>query len=214
MAPLGPQNLRHVVVAVARRLDELQIDYAIMGGAAVCLLAPNPIRMTEDVDLVIHVDQRRITADRLTSQLLNAYPSEFGPVSQFGHIIPAYKLNGTLVELEIFDPQSWPQRPQYNFQYASRRSIMVDRYTVKVFSPEWIFREKVLSQFQRQGGYKERVDLQDALDMLALATPGKPELNFDNDPALAEALSAFLRKLPAEAQRLRQKVHCRAVLGR
>jgi hypothetical protein len=171
--------------------------------------------MTEDVlDLVIHVDQRMITADGLTSQLLNAYPSEFGPVSQFGHIIPAYKLNGSLVELEVFDPQSWPQRPQYNFQYASRRSIMVDGYTVKVFSPEWIFRETILSQYQRQGGYKERVDLQDAVEMLALATPGKPELNFDSDPALAEALSAFLRKVPNQAPRLRQKVHCRAVFGR
>jgi hypothetical protein len=195
-------------------LDELQIDYAIMGGGAVCLLAPNPARMTEDVDLVIHVDQRRITADRLTSQLLNAYPSEFGPVSQFGHIIPAYKLNGNLVELEVFDPQSWPQRPQYNFQYASRRSITVDRYPVKVFSPEWIFREKILSQYQRQGGYKEQIDLQDAVEMLVLATPGKPELNFDSDPALAEALSAFLRKVPNAAQSLRQKVRCRAVFGR
>lgn len=214
MTPLGPENLRRVVVAVARRLDELQIDYAIMGGAAVCLLAPNPTRMTEDVDLVIHVDQRMITADRLTSQLLNAYPSEFGPVSQFGHIIPAYKLDGTLVELEVFDPQSWPQRPQYNFQYATRRSIIVDRYTVKVFSPEWIFREKILSHYQRQGSYKERVDRQDAVEMLALATPGKPELNFDSDPVLAEALSAFLRKVPNQEQRLRQKVHCRAVFGR
>ena len=92
MTLLGPENLRHVVAAIARRLDEMRIDYAIMGGAAVCLLAPNPSRMTEDVDLVIHVDQRMITADRLTTQLLNLYPSEFGPVTQFGHTIPAATL--------------------------------------------------------------------------------------------------------------------------
>lgn len=191
----------------------MQIDYAIMGGAAVCLIAPDPARMTEDVDLVIHVDQRGITADDLTSLLLRLYPSEFGPVSQFGHIVPAYRLNGALIELEIFDQQSWPQRPQYNIQIASRWSLSVNGYTVKTFSPEWILREKILSQYQRQGGSKENVDILDAIQIISVATAGKPEMDFDSDPSLSQALLSFIRKRPDQERYLRQKVRCTAVFG-
>lgn len=214
MAPLPNNQLEYVVAAIARRLDEMQIDYAVMGGAAVCLLAPDPTRMTEDVDLVIHVDQRRITADDLTAQLLRLYPREFSSVSQFGHIIPAYKLNGVLVELKVFDQQSWPQRPQYNIRNASRSSVIINGYTVKTFSPEWILREKILSQHQRQGGPKEQIDIRDAVKMLLLATAGKPEMNFDSDPSMGDALLAFIRKRPDQERALRRKVRCVAVFGR
>ncbi|KAF9249456.1 hypothetical protein LCP9604111_4612 [Penicillium roqueforti] len=120
---LLPQS-ETVVSRIAQCLDLLQIDYALMGGAAVCFMAPHPSRRTEDVDLVIHVDQRYITADLLTQRLLNAFPADFGPVNQFGHVIPAFRLrspSGTiqLIELEVFDHASWPQRPQYNIQTAS-----------------------------------------------------------------------------------------------
>lgn len=104
------------------------------------------------MDLVIHVDQRQITADRLTTQLLTSLPSDFGSVSQFGHIIPAYRLRlpggkEQLVELEVLDYQSWPHRPQYDLRTASRRTLTVNGYPVKTFSPEWILREKILSQY-------------------------------------------------------------------
>jgi len=45
-----------------------------MGGVAVYLLANDPIRIMEDVDLVFRVDHRSITADLLTSQLVNTFP--------------------------------------------------------------------------------------------------------------------------------------------
>ncbi|OQD68889.1 hypothetical protein PENPOL_c002G01781 [Penicillium polonicum] len=92
MPALLPPQLELAVSTVAQCLDSLQVDYAFMGGAAACLTAPDPSRRTEDVDLVIHVDQRSITADLLTQRLLNSFPSDFGPVSQFGHVIPAYRL--------------------------------------------------------------------------------------------------------------------------
>jgi hypothetical protein len=85
MAPLRNEELEYVVAAIARRIDELRIDYAIMGDAAVCLLAPDTMRMTEDVDLVIHLDQRRITADDLTAQLLRLYSGEFGSYLNLPH---------------------------------------------------------------------------------------------------------------------------------
>ncbi|KAF5861179.1 hypothetical protein ETB97_000553 [Aspergillus alliaceus] len=216
MPNLSRAQLNSVVSTLAQRLDSLNIDYAIMGGAAVCLLANDPARMTEDVDLVVHVDHRRITADLLTSQLLKSFPSDFAPITQYGHTLPAYKLNSPgggiqLVQLEVFDYQSWPQRPQYNIPVATRRTITVNGHPVKVFSPEWIFREKVLSQHQRQGSAKEATDIRDLSSMIPLLTSGKPELDFDRDQSLKNALLNLLQKRPALGARLKQKVKCTAV---
>lgn len=81
MAPLADLELKRVIADVAQTLDELQVDYALMGGAAFCLIVQDPTRMTEDVDLVIHVDHRKITADRLTTELLLKYPSKFTAIT-------------------------------------------------------------------------------------------------------------------------------------
>ncbi|KAJ5193236.1 Protein of unknown function DUF1814 [Penicillium cf. viridicatum] len=194
-ALLQPQ-LELAVVTVAQRLDSLQVDYAFMGGAAACITAPDPSRRTEDVDLVIHVDQRSITADLLTQTLLNSFPSDFGSVSQFGHIIPAYQLRlpgGAirLVEVEIFDYGSWPNRPQYNLQTASRVTKAINGYPVKIFSPEWLTREKILSQHQRQG-FKHATDIRDVSRLMRYCTPQTPELNFDQALELQHDLFRLL----------------------
>ncbi|EEP82174.1 hypothetical protein UREG_07039 [Uncinocarpus reesii 1704] len=216
MVMLDQPHLRTVVSALAQKLDSLGIDYALMGGAAVCLLAPNPNRKTEDVDLVIHVDQRMITADQLTQRLLEGFPNDFGPVSQFGHTIPAFKLQlpgGVvhLVELEVFDYQSWPQRPQYNIPTASRTTINIDGQAVKVFGPEWLLREKILSQYQRQGSAKERVDVRDISNLIPLAVSGKPELDFNQNEDLQTALAHLVRNRPALVEALKAKIKCTTV---
>lgn len=213
MPTLTDQQLRIVVVELSQTLDALQTDYALMGGAAVCLTVNNPNRMTEDVDLVIHVDQRMITADRLTTELLTKYPSKFAPVHLFGHTIPGYRLllpGGIIrvVVLEIFDFYSWPQRPQYNLQTASRRTWNINGYPVKMFSPEWILREKILSQYERQGSAKQATDIFDLMSIMPFAIPGKPEMNFENDQQLRNALSYLLQKHPELTTRLKEKINC------
>lgn len=217
MAPLSHEDLRTVVSALAQKLDSLNIDYAIMGGAATCLLSPDPSRRTEDVDLVIHVDHRMITADRLTAQLFTSFPTDFERVSQFGHTIPAYKLRrpgvaARLVELEVFDHKTWPQRPQYNIQVATRRTLNINGRGVKLFSPEWILREKILSQYQRQGSAKEATDIRDIINMIPLAVPGRPELDFNQNQELQTALANLLQKRPALAQTLKAKIKCSTIL--
>lgn len=206
-----------VASALAQKLDRLQIDYAIMGGAAVYLLVRDSTRKTEDVDLVIHVDDRQITADRLTTELLTSFPSDFGPISQFGHIIPAYRLRlpggeEKLVQLEVFDSQSWPQRPQYNLRTASRRTLTINGYPVKIFSPEWILREKVLSQHQRKGA-KAASDVRDVESLIPLAVPGTSELDFSEDEKLRAALADLLTNWPMLRQTLQQKIKCPEIFG-
>lgn len=96
-----------------------------------------------------------------------------------------------LVELEVFDYQSWPQRPQYNLQAASRKTLTVNRYPVKTFSPEWILREKILSQYQRQGP-KAQADIHDVERLIIFAAPGMPELDFSHIEELKAALADLL----------------------
>jgi len=47
-----------------------------------------------------------ITADDLATRLITSFPAEFAPVTQFGHTIPVYNLNGQLVDLEVFNHHS------------------------------------------------------------------------------------------------------------
>lgn len=84
---------------------------------------------------------------------------------------------------------------------------------MKTFSPEWILREKILSQHEREGTLKEATDIRDVANMLWLVIPGKPELNFDHDQKLKDALGRLLQKRPALEPRLRQKIECTAVFG-
>ncbi|KAI9823650.1 MAG: hypothetical protein M1826_007668 [Phylliscum demangeonii] len=198
---LSAVELNVVVAGTAAILDSLGADYAIMGGAAVCLLAPDPGRQTFDVDFVLRVDERRISAEALAQTLLTSYSHVFAPVHQpYGMSIPAYKLEtaeGTkLVELEIFDPECWPQRPQYDLQTASRLTKIVNGVSVKFFSPAWLFREKIVTHYERQGSAKARADLQDLLGLMPLVAAGQPELNFDGSSDLHDALASLLETRP------------------
>ncbi|KAJ5177802.1 uncharacterized protein N7500_000501 [Penicillium coprophilum] len=183
-----------------------------MGGAAVCLLTRNPTRRTQDIDLVIHVDQRQITANQLSPPLLTTFPSDFSPVNQFGHITPAYRFHvpggeEQLVQLEIFDYQSWSHRPQYDLRTASRCTLTVNGYPVKVFSPEWVLREKILSQHQRTG-IKALSDYGDVSSLIIFSATGKPELDFTYNEELRAALADLLKKRPELQQALKRKIKC------
>jgi hypothetical protein len=118
-----------------------------------------------------------------------------------------------LVQLEIFDCQSWPERPQYNLHTASRRSLNIDGQAVKTFSPEWILREKILTQYHRQSSGKEMIDIRDLLNMLLIVMPGKPELNFNGVQELEKVLVNLWQKRPDLAQRLKERIDCVAVFG-
>jgi hypothetical protein len=72
-------------------------------------------------------------------------------------------------------------------------------------------REKILSQYQRQGSMKEETDIQDITNLIELATFGKPELDFNNSQDLQAALANLVEKRPALAQALKEKIKCTVV---
>lgn len=115
------------------------------------------------------------------------------------------------MELEVFDYQSWPQRPQQNIQTATRKTLNINGRAVKFFGAEWILREKILSQYQRQGSPKEGTDIWDITNMIPLAVPGRPELDFNQSQELQTALANLVQKRPALVQSLKAKVKYTAV---
>ena len=215
MSTLSNEELRIAVRAVASTLDDLEIEHAFMGGAAVSLLLNAPERTTEDLDLVIHVDSRGITADQLTGHLLQS--NQFAPIDQYGHTVPAYRLqSGTstrLVEVEVFDYGSWLPRPQYDLQRASRTTINVNGQRVKLCSTGRMLREKILAAYQRQSGRKEETDINDVTGLLSRAKPRKPELDFHSDTELQAVLPSLLEKGPDLRQELSEVIKCRRVLN-
>ncbi|OAX84721.1 hypothetical protein ACJ72_00918 [Emergomyces africanus] len=52
------------------------------------------------------------------------------------------------------------------------------------------------TQYECQGSVKEMMDIQNLMNMISFAVPGKPELNFSNDQKLKSALFNLLQKHP------------------
>jgi hypothetical protein len=121
-----------------------------------------------------------------------------------------------LVDLEVFDQQSWPQRPQYDLQTTTVMTMLVNERQAKIFNPAWLLREKILAQHERQGSAKEQTDIMDLRSLVIFVFWGQPELNFDNGPLkndLENALISLLQKRPDLRQPLRRKIKCTAVFG-
>ncbi|KAL4789553.1 hypothetical protein BDV19DRAFT_383005 [Aspergillus venezuelensis] len=71
-------------------------------------------------------------------------------IGQFGHTIPAYKLRHPGVPPQLV-----------GLEVATRQTLNINGQAIKVFGPEWILRELILAQYQRQGSGKEATDIRD-----------------------------------------------------
>lgn len=82
------------------------------------------------------------------------------------------------------------------------RTLIINGYLVKTFSPEWILHEKILSQYQRQGP-KAQTDIHDVECLIIFAVPGMQELEFGHIEELKAALTDLLKKWPGMQQALK-----------
>lgn len=89
---------------------------------------------------------------------------------------------------------------------------MVKGSNSSMFGPEWILREKILSQYQRQGSAKEASDIRDIISIIPLAVSGRPELHFNQNQELQTALANILQKRLALARTLKAKIKCSTIL--
>ncbi|KAI9875800.1 MAG: hypothetical protein M1830_007991 [Pleopsidium flavum] len=217
---LSQQELRTAVAIVASALDGFDAKFGICGGAGVSLITEHyhiRPRQTADIDLIIQPDKNRdISAEKVSKKLIKAYPQQFATVSQYGVSTPAVRLqrNGQeiLVEVEIFDVEAWPNRPQYNLNNPqnARITLNVSGKPVYVLSPAWLLREKILAQKQREGSKKEETDIADIETLVQIA--GDKDLVIEGED-LVEALKELLQKRPDLKADLERVIKCPELLG-
>ncbi|KAH8657795.1 hypothetical protein BX600DRAFT_514345 [Xylariales sp. PMI_506] len=181
---LTPEELMTVAQTISELLRD-NVKFAVIGGAACSLLRVvngSDYRATKDFDLVI-APTKSFNAEILSNWLVKKHPGRVRSVANFGVITPAIPIYREqveyLVEVEIFDIEAWPNRQQYNLEdttsnpittvplpQASSKSTRVA--TIPVMHPTWLLREKILSQYERQGSLKERSDISDIQALLGI----------------------------------------------
>ncbi|WEW61445.1 hypothetical protein PRK78_006935 [Emydomyces testavorans] len=206
-------ELSLAATTLARALTACHAEYAIIGGAGVALHAQRfnlTAHPTADIDAIIQPNPARgINADSISRTLRTEFPDQFTSVSQYGVSLPAILLQRgdqpLVVEIELFDVETWPGRPQYDLSRASnaRRAVQVGGQTVHVMSVAWLLREKIVTQAQREGSKKEASDI---LDITCLATIASDrELDCETEE-FVRALRRLLEKRPELEESLRRVV--------
>ncbi|KAG6908297.1 hypothetical protein DXG01_005398 [Tephrocybe rancida] len=128
--------------------DALGIQYALLGGTA-CAALGNP-RTTQDIDMVAH-------SPSAPGQEIDLLVKKLGgrlvmKVDQYG--CPEVTMDG--IETDIFDPQVWPQRPQYGafIKAPFTATTPQTKQKVHVPQPKDLLREKQLSYEDRKNSRK------------------------------------------------------------
>lgn len=215
--PLTPQELAQAVANLAQYLSMANARYSISGGAASMLIRMQyglPLRSTEDIDLVVQ-PTASVTTESISAWLLQNYPTAFVTKTVHGVSVPALafqRSDGTVkhIEVEIFDVNAWPQRPQYNLDNPDNdiTQVSISGVEIPVFSARWLLREKIITAFERQGSRKERTDLDDACALLEVV-----EMNSLDLTSHEGAVQHILAQRPNARQSLELKIMCPSVLG-
>lgn len=159
---------------LSRVLEELNVTYAILGGAACLILGSQ--RITNDIDLVIGPTDTVQSADELAKTLCNR--SEFVAVSVHGVDIPALKFDGqgSNIPIEIFDSELWKAQAPHFTRVAEDRvgHTLRSGTTTYTFPPAWLLREKICT-IQRRGHPGSLKFYTDLADIHFLTTVIKPD---------------------------------------
>ncbi|KXJ85679.1 hypothetical protein Micbo1qcDRAFT_110055, partial [Microdochium bolleyi] len=216
---LKPKELVEAARILARCLDLGSISYSISGGAANSLFLQSTgavPRVTEDIDLVVQPADG-ITAEFVAKWLYTKFPEQFGFKLVYGCEIPVLHLTRKDkptkdVEIEIFDVEMWPQRPQYDLSNSNNEVITLhfSGQRVNVFSGHWQLREKIVTAYERQHQQKHETDVADVESLLGVLPPSS---NIIDLSTYAEAVQFVVDKLPQHRTALEFLVYCPAVLG-
>jgi hypothetical protein len=210
-------ELQSAVRILTYCLQQNNITFGIIGGAGCSLLfyqQDGRYRGTLDIDVVIQADPaRQINADRISEILYTKHSQYFVKKDAgYGVFVPAARITGAngqekQVEIEIFDFESWPNRPQYDLSNPdnNRVTLDVEQSMVAVLSPRWLLREKILSQHQRRGNAKAETDKNDVMILLGLVAAKC--LAFESQEQI-DALSALLAERPDLKDRLEAAIEC------
>ncbi|KAG6916220.1 hypothetical protein DXG01_007803 [Tephrocybe rancida] len=128
--------------------DSLKISYVLLGGTA-CAALGSP-RTTQDIDMVAHSASAPGTEVDLLEKALGG--RLVMKVDQYG--CPEVTMDG--IEVDIFDPQVWPQRPQYMTFIGAPYEVVTPQTKQKVHvpHPKLLLKEKEQSYEDRKNSSK------------------------------------------------------------
>ena len=135
------EELQTAVQILASVLTQRQVVFGIMGGAGIALIASHyghqQPRATADIDLVVETDDTRdISAYTVSETLISQHPDKFGE-EVYGVAVPAIRLRRgqeeVLVDVEIFDYDTWRTRPAFNL--ANPQNIRIPISLGQYWSP-------------------------------------------------------------------------------
>ena len=173
-APIMSSPIFDAINTLSRVLEELNVTYAILGGAACLILGSQ--RITNDIDLVIGLTDTVQSADELVKTLCKR--SEFVALRVYGVEIPALKCDDSRsnVPLEIFDPELWKAQAPHFTRVAEDRVeyTLPSGTTTYIFPPTWLLREKMCT-IQRRGHTGSLKFDTDSADIHFLTTVIKPD---------------------------------------
>lgn len=216
---LTKEELQQAAAILGCTLKKYGVKFGIIGGAATGLISAfhrQQYRGTKDIDIVIQ-PTAHIDAESLSEALYTNHPEQFVKEDAgYGQFVPAIRLadeatkREKYVEVEIFDVEAWPTRPQYDLSKPDNDRVMfkINQSDVYVLSPRWLLREKLLSQKQRQGSAKEGSDIDD-IEML-LEMVGAKALTLTEQEHI-EALRSLLEKRPDLRVALEAAIECSQV---
>lgn len=124
-----------------------------------------------------------------------------------------------LFDVEIFDYDTWRTRPAFNLANPQniRISIPLGPVLVTVFEPNWLLKEKIRIQHQREGTLKELTDLEDIAVLVNIvveivAATGAKSLMFNQEEEI-DNLKSLLRKCPDLISELEEVIDCPEVFS-
>jgi len=157
---------------LARRLDEAQIPYALVGGLA--LGAHGFVRMTQDVDLL------------MTREGLEVFKEKFlgrGYVPAFSGAQKTFRDTETQVRIEILTSGDYPGdgKPK-PVSFPDPAATVVERGGIHVISVEKLIELKLASGMSAPHRLRDLADVQDLISTLRLSREFANEL----DPSVRE----------------------------
>ncbi|OXV07299.1 hypothetical protein Egran_04936 [Elaphomyces granulatus] len=190
------EELKTAVHILVNVLTQHGIVFGIMGGAGVALLASyhgQLLRSTSDIDLVVETD-----AYSVSQTLISQHSGLFGKMKGDEEV---------LVDVEIFDYNTWRVRPSYDLANPQnvRISVPLGKISVTIFEPRWLLQEKIRVQYERAGSRKETTDLDDIAFLVKLV-PTK-SLVFREQEQI-DSLQSLVEKRPELKSKLEEVIDC------
>jgi len=126
--------------------EKLGISYVLLGGTA-CAALGSP-RTTKDIDMIAYKSgggEVKALLEELKGRLVEK-------VDKYG--CPEHTMDG--IEVDIFDPENWPERPQYKtfLSQPYTAKLPLTGSSIKIPQPTALLAEKKQSSQDRAGNQK------------------------------------------------------------